>query len=142
MPRKKRTTNETENTTSTATAVSEPAAATEAPMERPAYIDGPPTNENGEIAPGAEGKNWGPPYKAIFTSSAKGFELGENRRYKQRVFKFKDKPDAETLATLKENGFTYRAEERAWTIPANGATRLLTDRLASQFAGESLDRDR
>ena len=115
--------------------------------QRPAYIDGPPTTVTGEIisaAPGVHegngadethGKNWGPPYKAIFTSSAKGFEMGENRRFKQRVFKFNDKPDAETLAALKDNGFTYRPEEKAWTIHADAESRLLTDRLALQFAG-------
>jgi hypothetical protein len=117
----------------------------------PAYIDGPPTTVTGEIISAGfntdesnspdegHGKNWGPPYKAIFTSSAKGFEMGENRRFKQRVFKFKDKPDADTLAALKDNGFTYRPEEKAWTIHADGATRLLTGRLALQFAGESPD---
>lgn len=87
----------------------------------------------------AHGKNWGPPYKAIVTCSAKGFEMGENRRFRQRVFKFKDKPDAETIAALKDNGFTYRPEEKAWTIHADNATRLLSDQLAARFAGESQD---
>ncbi len=120
-----------------------------ATLRVPAYIDGPPTTVTGEIISAGfrtdegngpaegQGKNWGPPYKAIFTSSSKGFEMGENRRFKQRVFKFRDKPDAETLAALKDFGFTYRPEEKAWTIRADEATRLLTDRLAMQFAGES-----
>jgi hypothetical protein len=118
---------------------------------RPAYIDGPPVTPEGQIiqadagaqvlaqqneGPEGQGKNWGPPYKAIFSSAAKGFEMGENRRFKQRVFKFAEKPDSETLATLKDNGFTYRPEEKAWTIPANAATRELTDQLAREFAGE------
>src|ERR1700733_14835844 len=68
---------------------------------RPAYIDGPPVTPEGQIiqadngaqvsaeendGPEGQGKNWGPPYKAIFRSAAKGFEMGENRRFKQRVF--------------------------------------------------------
>jgi hypothetical protein len=122
--------------------------------QRPAYIDGPPTTVTGEIISAASGasegngsdeshgKNWGPPYKAIFTSGAKGFEMGENRRFKQRVFKFKDKPDPEILAELKDNGFTYRAEEKAWTIHADNASRLLTDQLAAKWAGESPDLSR
>ena len=131
-------------------AVAEPTTETvNTEARRPDWIDGPPTDATGQIVSGptsrqddngqveTHGKNWGPPYKAIFTCSAKGFEMGENRRFKQRVFKFKDKPDAETLAALKDSGFTYRPEEKAWTIPADEATRLLTDRLAIRFAGES-----
>jgi hypothetical protein len=87
-------------------------------------------------------KNWGPPYKAICTDAANGFEMGEDRRFKQRVFKFKDKPEAETLQALKEAGFTYRAEEKAWTIPATPATRELSDNLARQFAGDEPSRER
>ena len=56
--------------------------------------------------------------------------MGENRRFKQRVFTFKEKPAEEVLAALKEHGFTYRADEKAWTIPANADTRKLTDELA------------
>lgn len=121
---------------------------------RPAYIDGPPVTPDGEIIradhsanetaqktnrPEGEQKNWGPPYKAIITCSAKGFEMGENRRFKQRVFKFKEKPDAEIIAALKDKGFTYRSDEKAWTIPADNASRQLTDQLAAQFAGGSKD---
>jgi len=80
-------------------------------------------------------KNWGPPYKAIYTNAAKGFELGENRRFKQRVFTFNDKPDAEVNESLKTAGFKYRAEEKAWTVPATAVTRELSDDLAKQFAG-------
>jgi len=118
---------------------------------RPAYIDGPPvtpegkiikaeaepaaasTNEpaNGEGQP--EGRNWGDPYKALFTSA--NFEMGENRRFKQRVFMFKEKPTDEILAALKEHGFTYRANEKAWTIHADAESRRLSDELARQFAG-------
>jgi hypothetical protein len=119
---------------------------------RPAYIDGAPVTPEGEIiqadngaqasaeendGPEGQGKNWGPPYKAIVSSAAKGFEMGENRRFKQRVFIFKDKPAPEVLAALKDNGFTYRPAEKAWTIPANAATRELSDQLARQFGGES-----
>ena len=80
-------------------------------------------------------KHWGPPYKAIFTCPEKGFELGENRRFKQRVFLFAEKPDTEIMAALKENGFTYRGEEKSWTVPATALTRKLTDDLARTWAG-------
>lgn len=89
-----------------------------------------------------QGKNWGPPYKAIFTSTAKGFEMGEDRRFKQRVFKFKEKPAPEILERLKDAGFVYRGEEKAWTIHADNASRLLSDELAAEFAGESRDLSR
>jgi hypothetical protein len=148
MPRKKhKNADAAPQTTEAATAaVAEPGTG-----QRPAYIDGAPPTVTGEIISAASGsregngsdeshgKNWGPPYKAIFTCGAKGFEMGENRRFKQRVFKFKDKPDPEILAELKDNGFTYRAEEKAWTIHADNATRLLSDQLAAKFAGESPD---
>ena len=81
-------------------------------------------------------RNWGDPYKAIFTSKASGFEMGENRRFKQRVFIFSEKPDDSVIDTLKENGFTYRAAEKAWTIPANPDTRRLSEELAQKFAGQ------
>ena len=83
----------------------------------------------------AHGKNWGDPYKSIFSSPEMGFELGENRRFKQRVFRFADKPPAEILSTLKEYGFTYRAGEKAWTINATPDSRKLTDDLARTWAG-------
>jgi hypothetical protein len=81
-------------------------------------------------------KNWGPPYRAIYTNTDKGFELGENRRFKQRVFTFREKPDAETIEALKAAGFRYRGEEKAWTVQATAVTRELSDDLARQFAGE------
>lgn len=153
MPRKKRKDADAapQTTEAAPAAVAEPGTDT---GQRPAYIDGPPTTVTGEIISAASGahegngsdeshgKNWGPPYKAIFTSGAKGFEMGENRRFKQRVFKFKDKPDPEILAELKDNGFTYRAEEKAWTIHADNASRLLTDQLAAKWADESPDLSR
>jgi hypothetical protein len=118
------------------TSVAEPlqtTASSPAPA-RPAWIDGPPVAPNGEVITEAEQpKNWGDPYKAIVTGD--GFELGENRRFKQRVFTFREKPSDEVLAVLRKNGFTYRANEKAWTIPANPDTRKLSDDLARQFAG-------
>jgi hypothetical protein len=148
MPRKKHQDADAapQNSQPTNTAVADN---TTAAFQKPAYIDGPPTTVTGEIISAAsdagegngpdEGqeKNWGPPYKAILSSAAKGFEMGENRRFKQRVFIFKDKPAPEVLAALKDNGFTYRPAEKAWTIPANAATRELSDQLARQFGGES-----
>jgi hypothetical protein len=61
--------------------------------------------------------------------------LGENRRFKQRVFTFAEKPADEVLARLKDEGFTYRANEKAWTTQANPDTRKLSDELAREFAG-------
>ena len=100
-----------------------------------------------ESAPGTESdtqegnppaaKNWGPPYKAVFVCAEKGFELGENRRFNQRVFIFKEKPGEEILAALKEAGFTYRAAEKSWTIPANAATRAMSEYFARDFAGQT-----
>ena len=127
MPRKKQPAAEAtaQATESAATAVAEPPSSTE---------DRGPDNPNA--------KNWGPPYKVIFSSTANGFEMGENRRYKQRVFKFTDKPSEEVLAALKENGFVYRGAEKAWTIPANPDTRKLSEELAQKFAGQGEARGR
>jgi hypothetical protein len=138
MPRKKRPAAEAAETSATAAAVAEPEDKALPPMARPDYIDGPPVTEDGRVITPAnpEAKNWGDPYKAIV--STKAFEMGENRRFRQRVFKFKEKPADEVLAALKEHGFTYRAAEKAWTIPADAATRRLSDELARQFAGPSL----
>jgi hypothetical protein len=134
MPRKKSQAAAAEaadnHITESATAETNPSPAVPASTEPAAGTDEPAEGQ---------GKNWGPPYKAIFTCSAKGFEMGENRRFKQRVFKFKDKPDPEIIAELKENGFVYRPEEKAWTIRADNATRLLSEELAAKFAGESQD---
>jgi hypothetical protein len=152
MPKKKRIKNQEtteatsadasgETTTATATdTLAEPAATAgdAASVDRPAWIDGPPTPVNGYHTAAAEpvhGKNWGDPYKSIFNCREMGFELGENRRFKQRVFKFNLKPTDDVLAELKENGFTYRAGEKAWTTPANPDSRKLTDELARKWAG-------
>ena len=89
--------------------------------------------QDGQIEP--QPKNWGDPYKSIVTTQ--GFEMGENRRFKQRVFKFNEKPADDVIAALKENGFTYRAAEKAWTITANPDTRKLSDELAAQFAARA-----
>ena len=94
------------------------------------------TNSGGETnVPVVEerGKNWGDPYKSIVTTQA--FEMGENGRFKQRVFKFSEKPADDVIASLKDAGFTYRAVEKAWTITANPDTRKLSDELAQQFRG-------
>jgi len=67
---------------------------------RPAYIDGPPVTPEGQIiqadngahvsaeeddGPEGQGKNWGPPYKAILSSLAKGFEMGETSTQTERL---------------------------------------------------------
>jgi hypothetical protein len=130
MPRKKR--QETETVSSEADAAATTVAVPQGVAATPANE----TAASGENQDQAEQKNWGPPYKAIFVSKDKGFEMGENRRFRQRVFLFKHKPGEKVLAALKENGFTYRIGEKAWTIPANPATREISDRLAREFAGE------
>jgi hypothetical protein len=144
----------TESVAAEATAVAE-TPAIKTPARRPGWIDGTPVTQDGQPirssfeAPeqplydghqdrqpqGEHGKNWGPPYKSIFTCREMGFELGENRRFKQRVFMFSDRPADEVLGELKANGFTYRAAEKAWTITANAETRKLTDELARKWAG-------
>jgi hypothetical protein len=137
MPRKKTAAQEAAHDQTSATAtVAEPEKADTAPITRPAYIDGPPVTEDGKVITSTdpEAKNWGDPYKAIVSTPT--FEMGENRRFKQRVFTFKEKPSDAVLAALKDNGFTYRANERAWTIQANPDTRRLSDELAEQFAGQ------
>jgi hypothetical protein len=137
MPRKKNAAEKAadDQTSSTAAAVAESEKADRAPVSRPAYIDGPPVTEDGQVitANNLDAKNWGDPYKAIVSTPS--FEMGENRRFKQRVFMFKEKPSEEVLVALKENGFTYRANEKAWTIQANPDTRRLSEELAEQFAG-------
>jgi hypothetical protein len=138
MPRKKNAAREAAHTEITAAAaLVEPETKATTPMSRPAYIDGPPVNEEGKVIGPAnpEAKNWGDPYKALFTGA--NFEMGENRCFKQRVFMFKEKPSDEVRAALKDNGFTYRAGENAWTIQANPDTRKLSDELAREFAGQT-----
>ncbi len=141
MPRKKKPAAEAvqADTIATGTAIAEPDAHDAAtPLTRPGYIDGPPVAENGNVVAHAESqaKTWGDPYKAIFASREKGFEMGENRRFKQRVFIFAEKPAEEVLAKLKDAGFTYRANEKAWTIHADADTRKLSDELAREIAGQ------
>jgi hypothetical protein len=114
------------------------------PIGRPAWIDGPPVTETGR-SPLMDGdhrrdeptpaRNWGDPYKSIFNCPEQGFELGEHRQFKQRQFRFRERPADDVLATLKEQGFTYRDNEKAWTIPANPDTRRMTDELARSWAG-------
>ncbi len=84
-----------------------------------------------------EGRTWAVPYQPIFVSQNKGFEMGENRRFKQRVFLFKDKPEEHIRAALKEHGFVYRPAEKAWTIEASPTNRVLSEHLAKVFAGQS-----
>jgi hypothetical protein len=125
MSRKKKvTTDTTDDNAGPATAIAEPAAPAAEEQVRP------------------EARQWANPYKAIFVSKEKGFEMGENRRFGQRVFLFNEKPSDEVLAALKENGFTYRAGEKAWTIQANALTRKLSDDLAREFGGQSVGMSR
>jgi hypothetical protein len=130
MPRKKKTDEAITPTGDTPTAAPNEPIATPIEQIDADAVDPKPLQFEPE-----QPKNWGPPYKAIYTSAEKGFEMGENRRFKQRVFTFKDKPDEQIIAALKDAGFKYRAEEKAWTVQATPATRELSDQLAMQFAG-------
>ena len=130
MSRKKQS-NETANNTANDTT-----DAAETTSAATAVADLAPANQAQATEDGqAPGKKWGPAYKSIFSCPAKGFEMGEDRRFKQRIFKFLDKPEEHVLAALKEHGFTYRAAEKAWTVNATAENRVLTDRLAQEFAG-------
>ncbi len=82
------------------------------------------------------------PYRVVFKSAALGFELGEDSQYRQRVFRFHEKPGDEVIAALKENGFKYRPQEKAWTLQASFASRAVSDNLARQFAEGAVDRPR
>ncbi len=82
------------------------------------------------------------PYRVVFKSAALGFELGEDSQYRQRVFRFHEKPGNEVIAALKENGFKYRPQEKAWTLQASFASRAVSDNLARQFAEGAVDRPR
>lgn len=125
--------------TQTSTAIAElPSASDDKPtIERPAWVDGPVPEvpEPAAMPTDGTGRNYGPPYKALFTSPDKGFELGENRRFRQRVFTFKERPSPDVIDRLKQHGFTYRAAEKAWTVEATAESRVLTDRLARELAG-------
>lgn len=94
-----------------------------------------------EVTQAVNSQRSDPYYRTIFMSVFSGFELGEDRRFKQRVFRFREKPDDHVLNALRENGFTYRPAEKFWTIQADYASRTTSDRLARQFAdGTSRDR--
>ncbi len=164
MSRKKKTT-ESEESASVATLPENDQPIASMSTQRPDWIDGAPVTAEGnfiregyspptgqmqlsknegaappsdvETAEATQGKSWGDPYKSIFNCPEMGFELGENRRYKQRVFHFNDRPSEEILAELKEHKFVYRGAEKAWTLPANAETRKLTDELARKWAGPS-----
>ncbi len=97
--------------------------------------DTPPAATSEENA--QQPKKWGNPYSSIFTSVTCGFEMGEDRRFKQRVFKFAEKPRQEIIDTLKSNGFIYRPADKAWTISATPETRQLSEQLAREFAGNT-----
>lgn len=146
MPRKKRAAAEAAtdqtgtdmNADMTTDAVANTGTDASAIVAEPLNAESPATAAGDAPADGPanpEGKNWSDPYKAVFTSREKRFELGENRRFKQRLFTFADKPGDDVLAALKDAGFTYRAAEKAWTIQASPETRQLSDDLARQFAG-------
>jgi hypothetical protein len=85
-----------------------------------------------------EPRQWGDPYRAVYTNKELGFELGEDRRFKQRIFKFRDKPSQEWLDKLKAAGYRYRPQEKSWTVSADAVTRVESERLAAEFAKEGV----
>lgn len=117
----------------------EPVAPTADAAGRDAGDDARRTGPQGEPAGGpADGdgqppRQWANPYRATFTSAAGGFEVGEDRRFKQVVFRFADRPEPDVLARLKEAGYTYRAAERSWTVPASAAAREFAHGLAGEL---------
>lgn len=128
MPRKKKT--ESQQPQAIQTPPSTPANA-------PANADADQTAESTD-----QGQQHANPYRATFTCSAKGFELGENRRFKQLVFTFKENPGPEVTRKLKDAGFVYRGAEKAWTISASAAARELAVDLARELKGEQLEQSR
>ena len=91
----------------------------EPPIERPAYIDGPSADlpESNQSKP-AQDRSWASDYKTRFTCVA--FEMGENFKFKQRVFRFNEKPEAKVLDALKDNGFCVQACREILDYPGNG----------------------
>jgi hypothetical protein len=155
MPRKRKSTaaENTSSSESTQTAVAEaPAPAQQhgshpvtdvakaAPVaESPTAADTykPAPSKTSEPKAAADDKGWSKPYVALLVCREQGFEMGENRRFKQRVFLFKDKPTEEIRNTLKEHGFVYRPLEKAWTVAATHANRIVSDRIAKELAGKA-----
>ncbi len=81
-------------------------------------------------------KKWAEPYRPIVSNPNAGFELGENKLTQQMVFHFGADPGAEVKARLKDRGYRYHTEQKAWTVNATPLTRELARNLASEFAGE------
>ena len=79
--------------------------------------------EVGTPADGDQPRQWANPYRAVFTSTVGGLEVGEDRRFKQVVVGFADRPGQDVTDRLKAAGFRYRAAERSWTAPASAAAR-------------------
>jgi hypothetical protein len=137
MPRKKQTPTEPAPSGTSAVAVGDasPTAPIAGLPKQETVAPGQPKPDAAQPQAGEpDQKQWANPYKSIFTSVAKGFEMGEDRRFNQRVFKFTQKPEQSIIDALKEHGFTYRPKEKAWTISATPATRQLTEQLAHEFA--------
>jgi hypothetical protein len=82
-------------------------------------------------------KQWAKPYRAFLSCSEKGFEVGEDFRFKQVMFRFDDDPGRDVTQKLKDAGFKYRPNEKSWTISASAASRELAQQLANEFMGAS-----
>ena len=97
-----------------------------------------PVTQEGADQPSPAGeaqpeRQWAPPYRAAFTSVVGGVEVGEDRRFKQVVISFADRPDPEVTDRLKEAGFKYRSAERSWTAPASAVAREFAHGLAQEL---------
>lgn len=140
MPRRKKTDTHaqiesSQATSATATLPESPPPTTVEAAAADSHAE--PRAEAGAPVEGERPKNWGDPYKATFTCPAKRFELGENRRFKQMVFRFAENPGPEVTQKLKDAGFKYRGNEKAWTAQVTPAVRELATKLAHELGGEA-----
>jgi hypothetical protein len=76
------------------------------------------------------------PYRPIFHSNSKQFEYGEDRRYRQIVFHFQEKPEQDLIDKLKSHGYKWRSDDKSWRVQADAVTRVEASRLANEIHGE------
>lgn len=121
----------------------QPAVAGDDCSQPPAATTAPVADANdSEPGAGTERKQWSNPIWVMFACPAKGFNLVENRRFKQFAFYFDADPGAEVKGMLKETGFIYRPGDQSWTLPVTAANHELAVYLARELKGEELDKGR
>ena len=116
-----------------ATEPSDAAEPAEYPDEEPVTPEGAGPDQPQPAAEGQPERQWAPPYRAAFTSALGGLEVGEDRRFKQVVVSFADRPSSEVTDRLKEAGFKFRPAERSWTAPASAVAREFAHSLAQEL---------